>query len=95
MTNKQVLLSSPHRHSGISVQLMMLRVLLALLPALLVYAWIFGWGIFIQCGMAVAFALLLEYLVLRIRHRPWKLFMFDGSAPVTAVLLVLCPVSST
>lgn len=90
MTNKQVLLSSPHRHSGISVQSMMLRVLLALLPALLVYVWIFGWGVFIQCGLAVTFAVLLEYLVLRIRRRPWKLFLLDGSAPVTALLLVLC-----
>lgn len=68
----------------------MLRVLFALLPALIVYTWFFGWGILIHCILAVLFALILEFLMLKLRHRPCELFLADGSAVVTALLFALC-----
>ncbi len=84
------LLSSPHAHGGASVQKMMMLVCLALLPGILAYLYFFGWGIAIQLTLALAFAVLLEYLMLRLQNRPIEIFLKDGSAIVTALLLSLC-----
>ena len=82
--------SSPHRHGGASIAGVMVRVALALLPGILVYAWFFGAGILVQCVLAVGFALALESLILRLRGRPVSLFIRDGSALVTGLLFALC-----
>ncbi len=79
-------ISSPHEHDSSSVSGMMWRVCLALLPGLSVYLWFFGGGIIIQCLLAVSFALVLEYLMLKLRHQPLALFLKDGSAIVTGLL---------
>ncbi len=84
------LLSSPHAHGGSSVQKMMALVCLALLPGVLAYIYFFGWGILIQLILAVTFAIVLEYLVLKLQGRPVEIFLKDGSAIVTALLLSLC-----
>lgn len=81
-----VILSPPHTHRDTSVRGIMLRVCLALVPALLCHIWYFGWGIVIQCLLAVAFALAIEYLMLVIRKKPVSLFITDGSVLVTALL---------
>ena len=80
------LLSPPHTHSGTSVRGVMLRVCLALVPALICYIVYFGWGIVIQCLLAVVFALAAEWLMLVLRNKPVSLFMTDGSVLVTALL---------
>ena len=67
----------------------MLNVGLALLPGLACYVWFFGWGIVVQCLLAVIFALTLEYLMLKLRRRPAKAFLMDGSAVVTGLLFAL------
>ena len=67
MTTEPV--SSPHWHDRSSVTSIMLNVLYALIPGIACYVWFFGWGILVQCILAVLFALLLEYLVLKIRGR--------------------------
>ncbi|MFQ5658846.1 MAG: electron transport complex subunit RsxD [Gammaproteobacteria bacterium] len=77
---------APHRHDGSSVSGMMLRVCLALLPGLFCYIWFFGWGIVIQCLLAVVFAYGIEYIMLRLRHKQVALFLKDGSVLVTALL---------
>ena len=77
----------PHRHGGNSVTGMMLPVCMALLPALLCYIVLFGWGIVFQCVLAVGFALACEYLMLRLRRLDSRLFLKDGSAIVTGLLL--------
>jgi len=83
----KILISPPHRHGGNSVTTIMLLVCLALLPALLCYIVLFGWGILLQCVLAVGFALALEYLVLKLRRQDASIFLKDGSALVTGLLL--------
>jgi electron transport complex protein RnfD len=84
------IISSPHRHSGATVQGVMLRVAAALLPGLAAYVLNFGIGVLIQCVIAVAFAVGTEYLMLKLRQRPTGVHLRDGSVVVTALLLALC-----
>lgn len=81
--------SSPHIHSSNHVSLMMQKVLYALLPAIVLYVFFFGWGIVFHLLLASITALLVEALMLWLRQRPLKPFLTDYSAIVTAWLLVL------
>lgn len=67
----------------------MLKVLLALIPGIVAYVWAFGEGILITLALATATALLTEALMLKLRRRPVKPFLFDFSAIITAWLLAL------
>ena len=78
--------SSPFIHSGANITGMMLRVCLALVPAIIAYTWFFGWGLCINIFIAVSTAVAAEALMLRIRQRPLKPFLSDGSAVVTGLL---------
>jgi Na+-translocating ferredoxin:NAD+ oxidoreductase subunit D len=82
-------ISSPHLHKSISVAQVMRQVIYALVPGILLSVWFFGIGVFIQCLLAVLFALGTECLMLWLRGKPLKLFLFDGSAVVTALLFAL------
>ncbi len=82
-------ISSPHWHNRTSVSAMMREVILALVPAILCSAWLFGWGIIIHCLLAIVFALSLEFIVLKIRQRDPQPFLKDGSVIVTAVIFAL------
>ncbi|MCI0506008.1 MAG: electron transport complex subunit RsxD [Gammaproteobacteria bacterium] len=82
--------ASPHVHGDTTVRKMMLRVLLALIPAIIAYSWFFGWGLLINATIAVVTALGCEYLMLKLRERPVNFFLTDGSVVVTAVLLAFC-----
>ncbi len=72
-----------------SVSTVMLKVLLALVPAIAVYQLYFGPGILIGMALACVTALTSEAALLRLRGLPVKPFLLDGSAVVTAVLLAL------
>lgn len=76
--------------SGDGVGRLMRRVLYALLPAVAVLTWLFGWGVLINIGLASALALLLETVLLALRGRRPAPALADGSALVTAWLLALC-----
>ncbi len=80
---------SPHIRGDNRVSRMMLKVLLALLPAVAVHVWFFGWGIVVQLLWASTAAVAMEALLLKLRHRPVRPFVSDLSAVVTAWLLVL------
>ena len=67
----------------------MLKVLLALLPGIFVYAWLYGGGILITLVLATATALATEALMLKLRRRPVQPFLSDYSAVITAWLLAL------
>jgi electron transport complex protein RnfD len=82
--------ASPHIHSGTSVTGMMIRLLLALVPAIIAYTIFFGWGLIINIIIATVFGLALEVVMLRARQRPLWPFITDGSVVVTAVLLAIC-----
>ena len=81
-------ISPPHMHDGSSVAAMTARVAIALLPGLLCYIWFFGWGILIQCLLAVVFAIALEWLLLRLTGKP-LLHLKDGSVILTALLFAI------
>lgn len=80
---------SPYIVEKTSVSIVMLKVLLALVPGIAAYAWVYGTGILITLTLASVTALLSEAIVLRLRNRPIKPFLMDGSALVTAWLLAL------
>jgi len=82
--------SSPHLE-GLSedVSIMMRNVLLALLPGLAAAAWVFGWGILVNCLIASLTAVTAEAGMLALRRRSVGPALRDGSALVTAVLLAL------
>jgi electron transport complex protein RnfD len=67
----------------------MLKVLLALVPGIVAYVWIFGSGVLVSLILASVTALGSEALMLKLRNRPVMPFLMDGSALVTAWLLAL------
>lgn len=85
--NQQI--NSPFVLKPSSVQSVMLRVLLALIPGIVAYVWFFGPAILIQLALASVTALLAEAAMLRMRGKPVMLFLTDGSALVTAWLIAL------
>lgn len=72
-----------------SVSAIMLKVMLALLPGIAAYVWVYGSGILVSLLLASATALLAEAAMLKLRDRPLLPFLSDGSALVTAWLLAL------
>lgn len=82
-------MTSPHIRQPASVQRVMMTVLVALLPGIVAYAWLFGAGILVNLAIATATALAAEALVLWLRKRPLRVPLTDGSAVVTAWLIAL------
>jgi electron transport complex protein RnfD len=67
----------------------MVQLLLALIPAVIALVYFFGTGVLINISLAIGIALLTEVLMLKLRQRPIKPFITDGSAIVTAVLVAV------
>lgn len=82
-------LSSPFLSGTNRVTLQMLQLLLALVPAVIGIVYFFGPSVLITMTLAIVVALLAEALMLKLRNRPLKPFLTDGSAIVTAVLLAI------
>jgi electron transport complex protein RnfD len=81
--------SSPYIQTNENVTRMMLAVIFALIPGTLVYIHFFGWGVMINILIAIITALVCETIILKIRQRPVKPFIYDGTAVLTAILLAL------
>lgn len=81
--------ASMQRHPN-SVAKTMFTVLLALLIPSLVQLHFLGWGVLWQLLLSIIFAYGFEIISLKLRRRPLKPFLTDGSAMVTAVLFALC-----
>jgi electron transport complex protein RnfD len=79
----------PYITGNTSVSTIMLKVLLALVPGIVAYVWVYGTGILITLGLASVTALASEALMLKLRDRPVMPFLSDNSALVTAWLLAL------
>ena len=80
---------SPFIQKAPSVTFVMLLVMLALLPGIIAYIFLFGLGVLLNLTIAIITALIAEYFVLKLRGLPVKLFITDGSAVVAASLLAL------
>ncbi|MDJ0892474.1 MAG: electron transport complex subunit RsxD [Gammaproteobacteria bacterium] len=89
MQQRLLIATSPYRHREASVRALMLNVLYALLPGIGLYVWFFGWGVVVNAVLATLVAVSVEAAMLFARRRPLRLFLTDGSAVVTAVLLAL------
>jgi len=85
--SKLTVSSSPHIHSGASTRRIMLDVLIALLPATVMGAVIFGWRALLVVFSCVASAVLSEFLFNLILRK--KQTVGDLSAAVTGLLLAL------
>lgn len=80
---------SPYITNAPTVSTIMLKVLLALVPGIVAYVWVYGGGILITLTLATITALLSEAMLLKLRKRPIQPFLSDLSAVVTAWLLAL------
>ncbi len=80
---------SPYISGSTSVSVIMLKVLLALVPGIVAYVWVFGGGVLVSLTLASITALVSEGVMLKLRNRPVRPFLMDGSALVTAWLLAL------
>ena len=63
MANKLIVAPAPHVQSSQSTQSIMRDVLAALLPALAVSTWVFGWSVLLLTLLSVACCVLFEFLI--------------------------------
>lgn len=68
----------------------MLNVVYALVPAMIIWIWLFGWGLCFHLFIAITTALACEAAVLSARKKPVVPALMDGSALVTACLIAFC-----
>ena len=80
---------SPYIVNAPSVSTIMLKVLLALIPGIALYFYVFGLGVIINILLASLTVVMTESVILAIRKLPIKPFILDGSGLVTAWLLAL------
>ncbi|MDX8387371.1 MAG: RnfABCDGE type electron transport complex subunit D [Ghiorsea sp.] len=83
-----ILLSSPHQHSGNSIQLTMFSVIIALIPAAMVSVYLYGWLAVFLLTTCIGASLFTEYLCLRWMDKKTER-VWDGSAALTGLLLAL------
>lgn len=81
--------NAPYMHTQQTVSQMMRQVLYALLPAILLYVWFFGWGVVINIVIASTVALGAEAWMLWLRAKPIRATLQDNSALVMAWLFAL------
>ncbi len=80
---------SPYISDAPSVGVIMLKVLLALIPGIIAYLYVYGGGILVTLTLATLSALITEAFMLKLRKRAIRPFLLDGSAVLTAWLLAL------
>ena len=80
----------PHVVAPNTVARVMRLVIYALAPTVALHLVFFGPGLAIQILLGVITALVAEALALRLRRKPIRQYLTDGSAVITAVLLALC-----
>jgi len=78
---------APHLVQTVSVRGMMLDVIVALIPALAMAVFLFGWRVLVLCAISVSSCLLFEYLYRKLTHQNNSLG--DLSACVTGLLLCM------
>ena len=83
------IIDSPAIKERSTVSMLMFTVILGLLPALFLQIGFFGYQILGNLFFGIGFALFLEAVCLKLRNYPIRPFIFDGSAFVTAWLLII------
>ena len=80
---------SPYIADAPSVSVIMFKVLLALIPGIALYVYVFGLGVIVNIILASITVVLAESAILAIRKLPIKPFILDGSGLVAAWLLAV------
>lgn len=83
------MISSPHTHSPRLTENVMLWVIVAMLPALCVQGYFFGYGVFIQVLIAVGLAVIIELVIAKMRAKPTAFYVSDLSGILTALILAM------
>ncbi|MGX3020805.1 electron transport complex subunit RsxD [Ursidibacter sp. B-7004-1] len=83
------MISSPHTHSSNLTVNFMLWVIVAMLPALFVQWYFFGYGVLIQIALAVSLAIIIEIAVAKLRQKPTAFYVEDMSGILTAFILAM------
>ena len=86
---------APHTTAAVSVRRTMTLVIAALAPTIMLHLFWFGPGLAINLTLAVSSALIAESIALKLRGKPVRPFVTDGSAVLTAVLMTLALPSLT
>lgn len=86
---KLTLSSSPHQRVKRDTGQVMRLVMYAMVPGMLAQTFFFGWGMLVQCIIAVTSALLFEGVVLYMRKRPIERTLTDYSAMLTGLLIAI------
>lgn len=81
--------TSPFIDTDNTVQRMMIKVLIAMVPGTAAAIFFFGWGVLFNLIISIVVCLASEALVLKLRSRPVLPALSDGSALVTACLLAV------
>ncbi|OBX05351.1 electron transporter RnfD [Gallibacterium genomosp. 3] len=83
------IVSSPHVHSTSLTTKVMLWVIVAMIPAIVVQLYYFGFGTLIQISLAIIFAIFLEWAVTRLRGKRHWTDLSDLSVVLTALILAV------
>ncbi|WGE56251.1 electron transport complex subunit RsxD [Actinobacillus equuli] len=83
------MVSSPHTHSSNLTAKFMLWVMVAMLPALGVQWYFFGYGVFIQVVIAISLAVVIEIALAKLRRKLTAFYLADLSGLLTALILAM------
>lgn len=82
--------ASPYDWGQQNVRKVMMQVQMAATPALLVHIYFYGIGILVQIAIGLAFALVAEAIMLKLRDKPLKPYLTDWSVVLTTIDIVFC-----
>ena len=88
MGNRTIVASAPHIHGHLSTTRLMGDVIIALLPALAVAVYVYGWGVLGITATSIGCCVLFEYLIQRFLVKG-KQTITNLSAVVTGLLLAM------
>ena len=88
MANRTIVASAPHIHSDLSTTRLMGDVIIALLPALAVSVYVYGWGVLGIAAMSIGCCVLFESLIQKFLVKG-KQTVTNLSAIVTGLLLAM------
>ena len=88
MANRTIVASAPHIHSDLSTTRLMGDVIIALLPALVVSVYVYGWGVLAITAVSIGCCVLFESLIQKFLVKG-KQTVTNLSAVVTGLLLAM------
>ena len=88
MENRTIVASAPHIHGHLSTTRLMGDVIIALLPALAVSVYVYGWGVLGITAMSIGCCVLFEFLIQKFLMKG-KQTITNLSAVVTGLLLAM------